>query len=149
MQKILLKARNIGFTSMLLKCKSFRDLVDLDSLPWWMKADIPNGDNDMAITQADINNWFSYHPPTPEQLVAYNDIRQAAKIYAETVNRHVPDSADKTAAMRKIRESVMAANLAVACYQKPTVESLEAILKSDENPTITVNSDGSITTESE
>ena len=48
-------------------------------------------------------------------MVAYNDIRQAAKIYAETVNKHVPDSADKTVAIRKIRESVMAANLAVAC----------------------------------
>lgn len=70
----------------------------------------------MAITQNDLNNWFSYHPPTPEQLVAYNDIRQAAKIYAETVNKHVPDSADKTAAIRKIRESVMASNLALACY---------------------------------
>jgi len=67
------------------------------------------------ISQLDIDNWFSYHAPAPEQLVAYNDIRQAAKIYAETVNKHVPDSADKTAAMRKIRESVMAANLAVAC----------------------------------
>jgi uncharacterized protein len=73
------------------------------------------------ISQADINNWFSYHAPVPEQLAAYNDIRQAAKIYAETVNKHVPDSADKTAAVRKIRESVMAANLAVACNW-PAVE---------------------------
>jgi hypothetical protein len=103
----------------------------------------------MAITQKDIDNWFSYHPPTPEQLVAYNDIRAAAKIYAETVNKHVPDSADKTAAIRKIRESVMAANLAVACYQKPTIESLEAILKSDEKPVIIINSDGSISTEAD
>jgi hypothetical protein len=66
-------------------------------------------------SQSEINNWFMYHAPTPEQLVAYNDIRQAAKIYAETVNKHVPDSADKTVAIRKIRESVMSANLAVAC----------------------------------
>jgi hypothetical protein len=93
------------------------------------------------MRQEDINNWFTYHAPTAEQLVGYNDIRQAAKIYAETVNKHVPDSADKTAAMRKIRESVMAANLAIACYQKPTVESLEAILKADSQPEmITVNS---------
>ena len=68
------------------------------------------------IAQETINNWFMYHAPTPEQLVAYNDIRQAAKIYAETVNKHVPDSADKTAAMRTIRNSVMQANLAIACY---------------------------------
>ena len=69
----------------------------------------------MMASQKEINNWFQYHAPNPEQLVAYNDIRQAAKIYAETVNKHVPDSADKTVAIRKIRESVMAANLAVAC----------------------------------
>lgn len=74
----------------------------------------------MPIPQDQIDNWFTHHPPTPEQIVAYGDIRQAAKIYAETVNKHVPDSADKTAAMRKIRESVMAANLAVACYVAPT-----------------------------
>jgi hypothetical protein len=67
------------------------------------------------IAQKDVDNWFTYHAPNLDQLAAYNDIRQAAKIYAETVNKHVPDSADKTAAMRKIRESVMAANLAVAC----------------------------------
>jgi len=103
----------------------------------------------MAISQKDLENWFSYHSPTPEQLVAYNDIRTAAKIYAETVNKHIPDCAEKTAAIRKIRESVMASNLAVACYQRPTVESLEAILKSDEQPAIIVNGDGSISTDPE
>jgi len=70
-------------------------------------------------TQKEIDNWFMYHPPTPEQLVAYNEIRAAAKTYAEAVNKNVPDSADKTVAIRKIRESVMAANLAVACYVDP------------------------------
>lgn len=98
-------------------------------------------------TQSDINNWFTYHAPTPEQLTGYNDIRQAAKIYAETVNKHAPDSADKSAAMRKIRESVMAANLAIACYEKPTIESLEAILSSSDSEPITINSDGSISVE--
>jgi hypothetical protein len=84
----------------------------------------------MAIHQSDIDNWFTYHAPTPEQLVAYNDIRQAAKIYAETVNKHVPDSADKTAAIRKIRESVMAANLAVACNWPLSMEEQNARLAS-------------------
>ena len=69
----------------------------------------------MPFPQVDIENWFSYHAPTSEQLIAYEDIRKAAKTYAEVVNKYAPDSADKTAAMRKIRESVMAANLAVAC----------------------------------
>lgn len=119
MKLIVLKARSVGFTTWLLRCREFRDQIDINSLPWWMKAEIPKGDITMAILQKDIDNWFTYHAPTQDQLVAYNDIRQAAKIYAETVNKHVPDSADKTAAIRKIRESVMAANLAVACYIPP------------------------------
>lgn len=73
----------------------------------------------MPFPQEQIDNWFTHHPPTPEQITIYQEIRTAAKIYAETVNKHVPDGADKTAAMRKIRESVMAANLAVACYVEP------------------------------
>ena len=68
------------------------------------------------INQADIDNWFVYHAPTPELVAHYNAIREAAKIYAETVNKHAPDGADKTAAMRTIRNSVMQANLAIACY---------------------------------
>lgn len=101
------------------------------------------------MRQEDINNWFMYHAPTPEQIVAYSDIRTSAKIFAETINKHVPDSADKTAAMRKLRETVMAANLALACYQKPTIESLEAILKEPNDVPVTINPDGSISVESE
>lgn len=68
------------------------------------------------IEQETLNNWFTYHAPTSEQVEHYNAIRDAAKIYAETVNKHAPDGADKTAAMRTIRNSVMQANLAIACY---------------------------------
>ena len=98
-------------------------------------------------SQADLNHWFTHHDPTYEQIDAYNTIRAAAKMLAEDFNERCPDCADKTAAIRKLRETVMAMNLAIACYQKPTVESLEAILKSDERPEITVNSDGSISAE--
>lgn len=115
MELLILKARNVGWTTMMLAHRQFLEQVDIEALPWWMKAEIPIERSNMAIPQKDIDNWFSYHAPNAEQLVAYNDIRQAAKIYAETCNKHIPDSADKTAAMRKIRESVMAANLAVAC----------------------------------
>ena len=68
------------------------------------------------INQADLDNWFTYHAPTSEQVEHYNAIRDAAKIYAETVNKHVPGGADKEEAMRTIRNSVMQANLAIACY---------------------------------
>lgn len=102
----------------------------------------------MPIPQEQINNWFTYHSPTPEQLVSYAEIRTAAKIFAETINKHVPDSADKTAAFRLLRESVMTANAAIACYveqKRPTIAELETILNSKDNPPVTVNPDGSIT----
>lgn len=98
-----------------------------------------------SFPQSDIDNWFSYHAPTAEQIVQYGEIRTAAKIFAETINRHVPGGADKTAAMRDLRGCVMAANLAIACYTRPTVKSLEEILKADDQPAIEVHTDGSIT----
>lgn len=68
-----------------------------------------------SFDQETIDNWFTYHSPTPEQLVQYREIRTAAKIFAETINRHVSAGADKTAAIRKVREATMTANAAVAC----------------------------------
>ena len=101
------------------------------------------------INQADIENWFTYHAPTSEQVGHYNAIRQAAQAYAETVNEHAPDGADKTAAMRTIRNSVMQANLAIACYvgapKRPTIEELETILHSEDDTPVTINPDGSVT----
>lgn len=67
------------------------------------------------MLQTDIGNWFSYHSPKPEQIAAYAEVRDQAKSIAETFNDLCPDCADKTAAMRKLRETVMAMNLAIAC----------------------------------
>lgn len=66
-----------------------------------------------------IENWFSYHSPSPDQLVAYEKLRGEAKRFAQAINELVPDGADKTAAMRKLRDTVMAANLAIACHVAP------------------------------
>jgi hypothetical protein len=99
------------------------------------------------MRQSDINNWFTYHAPSGDQLKHYEVIRAGAKMLAEDFNDAVPDCADKTAAMRKLRETVMAMNLAIACYEKPTIESLQAILDSPESHAVQINSDGSISAE--
>lgn len=62
-----------------------------------------------------IEHWFKYHPPDPDQREAYEAIRQAGKAFALVVDQYAPDSADKTTAIRTIRESVMWANAAIAC----------------------------------
>lgn len=99
------------------------------------------------MRQADLDNWFQYHSPNTEQIQTYADIRAKAKELAELFNNSVPDCADKTAAVRHLRETVMAMNLAIACYQAPSVESLQAVLDSPEKPDIYINPDGSVTTD--
>lgn len=70
------------------------------------------------ITADDVENWFTYHSPTPEQIPSYTAIREAAKEFVAVLLRKCPDSADRTAAIRKVREAVMTANASIACGGK-------------------------------
>lgn len=70
------------------------------------------------MTPEQLDNWFTYHAPTPEQLASYDAIRKTAKVLAYVFNENVPESADKTAAMRSLRLAVMQANAAIACGGK-------------------------------
>jgi hypothetical protein len=67
------------------------------------------------ITQADIDNWFTYHAPKDDQTVKYNNIRDAGKFLAEVILDNTPINADQSAAIRKVREAVMTANAGIAC----------------------------------
>lgn len=67
------------------------------------------------ITKAMLENWFTYHSPTPEQLPKYQAIRDAAHNLAEIIVENTLPSADQTAAVRKVREAVMTANASIAC----------------------------------
>lgn len=66
--------------------------------------------------QAELDNWFTYHPATPEKLEQYNSVRADSKAIASYVLENVPSSADRTAALRSLRGAVMAINLAIACH---------------------------------
>ena len=68
--------------------------------------------------QEKLDNWFTYHPPEPEQVEKYQNLREAAKDFAEVVVENTPRSADQSAALRKIREAVMTANASIACGGK-------------------------------
>jgi hypothetical protein len=69
----------------------------------------------MPITPTDLDNWFTYHPPQGDDTVRYERIRLAARVFAQVVLDNCPDSADRTTAIRKIREAVMTANASIAC----------------------------------
>lgn len=72
----------------------------------------------MQITPEQLKNWFTYHAPTPEQQESYVAIRDAGLELAHIIVAHCPECADTTAAVRKVREAVAAANSAVACGGK-------------------------------
>lgn len=67
------------------------------------------------ITDQDIDNWFKYHPPSNDQIMKFQAIRESAKHLAYVILTNTPPSADQTAAIRKLRECVMTANAAIAC----------------------------------
>jgi hypothetical protein len=67
------------------------------------------------MTEEQLSHWFSYHAPEGDDLAKYAAIRKAAHDYANVVNANCPESADKTHAIRIIRDSAMWANSSVAC----------------------------------
>lgn len=69
----------------------------------------------MPITNEQLENWFTYHSPSPDQLPKYQVIREAGKALTKAIVDNSPSSADQTAAVRKVREAVMTANAAIAC----------------------------------
>lgn len=72
----------------------------------------------MKISQEQLDNWFTYHSPSPDQLPKYLAIREAGKAFAQAIVDNAPDGPDTTVAVRKVRESVMTANQAIACGGK-------------------------------
>jgi len=62
----------------------------------------------------DINNIFSYHAPKKDQPKRYEEIRGAARIFAQILIDNTPASNDQDTALRKLRECVMFANASIA-----------------------------------
>jgi hypothetical protein len=65
-----------------------------------------------------IDDVFSYHAPTDEQVKSYEQLRAAAKEFARVILHECPACADRTDALRKVREAVMTANAAIALAGK-------------------------------
>lgn len=69
---------------------------------------------DSRFTEAVIDDIFSYHSPTTEQLPKYEAIRDGARQFAKVLVANTPSSADQTTAIRHLREVVMIANASIA-----------------------------------
>jgi hypothetical protein len=66
------------------------------------------------IEQDDINNRFTYHPPSDTKATKHVMIRESGKTLTEIINEMVPDGREKSLAITKIEEAIMWANAGLA-----------------------------------
>lgn len=68
------------------------------------------------ITQHEIENWFTFHPPKDDaQRESYELIRANGKAFARLILDLVPAGPEQDEAINRLREVVMWANAGVAC----------------------------------
>lgn len=66
-----------------------------------------------TIGDADLERWFTYHPPREVQTARYELLRAQALVLARLIHTLTPPGADQSAALRKLREAIMTANAAI------------------------------------
>jgi len=66
------------------------------------------------MTEAELDNRFTYHPPKGDQAIRYEAIRAQARDFAAFLDKKVPDSREKSLAMTHLEDAVMWANAAIA-----------------------------------
>jgi hypothetical protein len=62
-----------------------------------------------------IDFLFTYHPPSEGDKDRFDRLTAAAKAFALVILEVCPASADRSAAVRKVREARMTANSSIAC----------------------------------
>lgn len=67
-----------------------------------------------ALTLGNVEDCFTYHGPSGMTLEAMNMVRESSIAMAKAILRVVPDCADRSTALRKLREARMWANSALA-----------------------------------
>lgn len=71
---------------------------------------------DRFVTNDQIANWFAYHPPKDDTIAyAHDRVRTEFRSLALSMNDVIPESPDKTVALRAIREAMYHCNAAIAC----------------------------------
>lgn len=62
----------------------------------------------------EIDRTFTYHQVTGDQAERYEALRAAGRTAAIAIVQCCPPSADRSAAIRKLREAIMTANASIA-----------------------------------
>lgn len=73
----------------------------------------PKTEGDIELVKEGLDDCFDYHPWSDEQVAAGKEVRDTLKAAALAIIKNVPPSADRSTALRKIREARMDANSAI------------------------------------
>lgn len=65
------------------------------------------------MTNDEIRDLFRYHAPSPEMTEKFLRVREAIETAALVIDAECPAGADRTAAMRKLKEAHMTANASI------------------------------------
>ena len=74
------------------------------------------------MTNAELENRFTYHSPKDGQIERYERIRYKAKMLALYINEFCPNSREKSLALTKVEEAVMWANASIARVEADGVD---------------------------
>jgi len=66
------------------------------------------------MATSDLENRFTYHPPSNTQAETYEALQAIALNYARTIDQQCPDSREKSLALTHLEQAVMWANAAIA-----------------------------------
>jgi hypothetical protein len=64
--------------------------------------------------KARLKKDFTYHPPVPNQLPRYEEIRDYARTFAATILKDCPPSRERSLALTHLEEAVMWANASIS-----------------------------------
>jgi hypothetical protein len=69
------------------------------------------------VTPENLKDVVYWHKPTPEKAQKYEKIADACYMLMDIILQNAPDSADRSAALRAVREARMWANSSIALDQ--------------------------------
>ena len=87
-----------------------------------MNDDVRPQDQQDAALERMLDDLFTYHAPTPEQVEKYAKINEAVRAAARVILQECPPNPDRTAAIRLLREARMTANASIATKSGGMIE---------------------------
>lgn len=70
------------------------------------------------MTKEQIDNTFTYHKSFGSQTERYEELRLIARDLAHNINRHCPESREKSLALTNLQQAIMWANASIAINEK-------------------------------